>query len=82
MHRNRSLAMKLRNQQRRRTMIETPRTDNFINLLPTIHLPSSLPNEDVLRVCEDIRSLMLHWSEFARGLERELMMSTPKEWRE
>lgn len=63
-------------------MSDTPRTDNFATLVPPIHLPASLPREDARRLAEDIRVLMLHWSAFARELERELMMSTPKEWRE
>jgi hypothetical protein len=84
MSRNRSLALKLRHRQRRGApegTSATPRTDNFITLLPAVHLPASLPSQDALFIGEQVRSMMLHWSEFARELERELMQSTPREWK-
>jgi hypothetical protein len=84
MTRNRSLVEKLKVRERRRpAKSDTPRVDNFVAQLPALVLdPADLADHNALvRTTVRIREQMIWWAEFARQLERELMQSTPREWK-
>lgn len=68
--------------EERRT--DTPRTDNFVSTMPALHLdPADFADHAALvRTVTHIREHMINWVEFSRELERELIQSVPREWKQ
>ena len=74
----------IREEEKMMDKSDTPRTDNFVATLPALVLDDEdfTDREACVRTMVRLREHMIGWAAFARTLERELMQSTPKEWKE